>query len=174
MFELQRLAGSGGRSIPLATRLGRAIENEIAPEPTSQHLARYAALLKKHAIGWLPRKQACGGYNCFGHVWASRRTAIYEVSAVRRILADDGYRRTQNPKIDDLALVVQSEEIYHVGRVVELRSVSPGGMVVPWVISKWDDWGGEVLHNVRDLPYDKAQGFDVEVEYWTDRPLAAA
>jgi hypothetical protein len=150
--------------------LGNDISNSVAPEPTQQHLARYEALLKKHALGWRPRKPPCGGYNCFGHIWTSRRTSIYDVDAVRRIFAEDGYRITPTPEVDDLAIVVQQQDIHHVGRVVEVRSIVPGGLSVAWIVSKWDDWGGEVVHPTTDLPFDPAHGFHVEVEYWTDRP----
>lgn len=169
MFELQRLSGGASRTIPLATRLGNSVANEVAPDPSEQHLARYAALLTKHALGWTPRKPSCGGYNCFGHAWASRRTSIYDDQSVRQILSEDGYRRTHQPVQDDLALVVQDGDIHHVGRVVELRSIVTGSEAIPWIVSKWNDWGGEVLHSVRDLPFDRSHGFDVVVEYWTDR-----
>jgi hypothetical protein len=61
---------------------------------------------------------------------------------------------------------------YHVGRVIELRD-SPGGLPMPWIVSKWNDWGGEVIHSVRDLPFDEAHGFDITIEFWTDRPEGA-
>jgi hypothetical protein len=170
VFELQRLSGNRARSIPLATRAGTEIPNEVAADPSPQHFARYEALLQKHKFGWRPRKPPCGGYNCFGHVWASRRTAIYDTESVRRILVEDGYRITLNPQVDDVALVVEESDVYHVGRVIELRSVNPGSPSIPWILSKWDDWGGEVLHSVQDLPFDPSQGFNTQVEFWTDRP----
>jgi hypothetical protein len=169
MFELQRLSTVEPRGIALATRLGTRIENEVAPLPTEQHRLRFAGLLKRHP-SWRQRKGSVGGYNCFGHVWASRRTAIYDLDAARLILAEDGYRITRDPDVDDLVLMVEGSDIYHVGRVVELRSLAPGSAAVPWIVSKLDDWGGEVIHSVYDHPYDESKGFRIETQFWTDRP----
>lgn len=168
MFELQRLSNGERRGIALATKLGTQIENEIAPSPTEQHRLRFAALMQKHPT-WRLRKAPVGGYNCFGHVWASRRTAIYDLAVVRLILAEDGYRITQHPEVDDLVLMVEGSDVFHVGRVAQLKSIAPGSTPVPWMVSKLDDWGGEVIHSAYDHPYDESQGFRIEIQFWTDR-----
>ena len=60
--------------------------------------------------------------------------------------------------------------ILHVGRVVQLQSglgeLSPP---IPYVVSKWADWAGEVCHFVQHHPF-REFGFEVGIEYWTDRP----
>lgn len=135
------------------------------------HYRNYKRLLSKHGR-WTPRRPPSGEYNCAGHVWASRRTCIYEESEYRKILDDDGYRRVTEPMPDDLAIYVdEAAGILHIGRIVELTpGIAEGSPRIPLVVSKWSDWTGEVCHLVTDHNFDNAQGFDVSVEYWTDRP----
>ncbi len=87
------------------------------------------------------------------------------------ILSEDGFRPTPEPAPDDLIVYVEKElGILHIGRVVELRvGLVEGSRRIPWVVSKWDDWGGEVCHFEHDHPLQKF-GFVVAIEYWTDRP----
>lgn len=171
MFELQRLQGPDEFKIALHTRWGRDIANTVGPELTDVHSRRYAALLHQSGRNWRERKPPSAGYNCAGHVWASRRTCIYEESEWRKILDDDGYRRTDEPIPDDIVLYLERERgVLHVGRILELREgITATSPRIPWVVSKWSDWGGEVFHHVSDVPFH-TQGFDVRIEYWTDRP----
>lgn len=89
------------------------------------------------------------------------------------ILAEDGYRVAREPVPDDLILYVEREQgILHVGRVVELKEgVTHDSRRVPWVVSKWGDFSGEVFHFEHDHPF-REFGFVVSIEYWTDRPTA--
>lgn len=171
MFELERFRGSGDQGIALQTRTGRDIRNSLGVALSEIHLRRYEALMTKHGRNWQQRRVPSGDYNCAGHVWASRRTCIYEEADWRMILAEDGYRATQEPVSDDLIVYVESEQgILHIGRVVELRQgVSQESRRIPWVVSKWSDVSGEVCHFEHDHPYEEF-GFVVSIEYWTDRP----
>jgi hypothetical protein len=171
MFELQRLQGSSAFKIALQTRRGRDIDNTVGPELTEAHRRQYAALLRVSGREWRERKPPAAGYNCFGHVWASRRTCIYEEVEWRKILEDDGYRQTNEPMPDDLVFYVERKcGVMHVGRMIEEREgITQASDRIPWVVSKWSDWSGEVLHHIRDVPFEK-QGFDVSIECWTDRP----
>ena len=55
---------------------------------------------------------------------------------------------------------------------VELREgVVPESEPIPWAVSKWADWTGEVLHSVHDHPYQET--FGAAIQYWTDRPTDA-
>lgn len=177
MFELPHLAGSRERGIEVQTRLAARIPNSQALEPDSQSVAVFERLLEKHP-NWILRKRPCGIYNCAGHAWASRRTAIYEQKWYERILQDDGYRRigvSEEPSHSDLAIyfILGSRQIMHVGIVTELRwvehsgSSSSAGQRIPWVLSKWNDASGEVLHHVNDVPFGEGNW---EVSFWTDRP----
>jgi hypothetical protein len=173
MFEFVQLVGSTEQRIALQTHLGRDIPNEIGAAITEQHRHRFQSLVNQHAPGWTVRKTPTGGYNCAGHVWASRRTSIYELRlAWPMIAADDGYRRAQHPQPDDLVFYVAADgELLHVGRIGELRQgLSPESQRLPWAVSKWSDWTGEVLHSVFDHPYSQPTYDNVTIEFWTDRP----
>lgn len=172
MFELIQLLGSGERGIALQTRLGRDIPNTVGAAITAQHQRRFQLLLERRGKGWKVRKDPAAGYDCPGHVWASRRTSIYDLEpAWSMILADDGYRQTRHPQPDDLVFYLAAEgALLHIGRIVEVQQgVSPQSPGIPWVVSKWADWTGEVLHNVFQHPY-RPPDFDVAIQYWTDRP----
>jgi hypothetical protein len=171
MFEFQHLLGSTEHRIQVQTQRGNDVPNVLGLALTEQHRQRYQKLLDDHGAAWRERKPPNGSYNCAGHVWASRRTNIYEESAWRLILSDDGYRRTSQPLPDDLALYVDSRlGLLHVARIVELRpGLTPQSTSIPLVISKWNDFGGETIHLARDVPF-LSLGFDLSIEYWTDRP----
>ena len=175
MFEEARLLGPTERSIIVETRKGTRLPNLIEVEPGEQQRRRYELLVKEYGRNWIARKPPTGGYNCAGHVWASRRTALLEPESWKRVLDDDGYRplnENENPMVGDLVLYVDREkqEFLHVGCVVELqRGIGDGSPPIPRVLSKWDSTSGEVLHNVMDVFYGQ-KGFSLLVEYWTDRP----
>ena len=177
MIDNLLLIGPTRRSIALQTRKGRDIVNEISPEPTPQRVALFWKLVKDHE-GWEVRKPPVGGYNCAGHVWACRRTGIFDDfdTQVLGILSDDDYRAlegTESPKRGDLALYWESvsprRELYHVGIVFEVREgVTRESPRIPWVLSKLDATAGEVLHHYRQVTF--IPGGSYEVEFWTDRP----
>ena len=176
MFEELRLLGPTDQSIVVQTRKGSNIKNIVEIEPGPEHRRRYQLLLDRHGKNWRPRKPPTGGYNCAGHVWASRRTAILEDDQWRLILADDGYRRLsegEQPLPDDLVLYVDADSsgFLHVARVLELKpGIGPDSRPLPWVLSKWDSISGEVMHFERDVNH-LHQRFRVRTEYWTDRPI---
>lgn len=171
MFEFQKLSSHEPNHIIVQTRRSRDVANQVGAELTDEHIRRYDQVLKTYGKYWRQRKPAISGYNCAGHVWANRRTCIYEDSEWTKILEDDGYRKTAHPMPDDVVLYADRQYgMLHVGRVVELREgVTPQSPRIPWVVSKWNDWAGEAIHSVVDAPFS-AQGFDVAIEYWTDRP----
>lgn len=169
MFEFESFLGREEQGIALQTRLRRDIPNIRGLALTDSHIQRFNKLVLKH-VHWEIRKPPCGEYNCAGHVWASRRTCIYEPNAWDHILEDDGFRKTDSPISDDLVLYTDPKcGILHIGRVV---SLAPGftreGAKIPWIVSKWDDTSGEVCHSVFDHPFGTV--FDVSIEYRTDRP----
>jgi hypothetical protein len=170
MFELERLQGADEKGIALQTRTGRDIRNSLGLELTHRHYRLYKLLVEKHGENWQQRKVPSGEYNCAGHVWASRRTCIYEEDDWRMILSEDGFRQTRKPMPDDLVIYVEKDQgILHIGRIVELRAgLVEGSRRIPWIVSKWNDWSGEVCHFEHDHPLQEL-GFDVAIEYWTDR-----
>src|ERR1035438_4083772 len=130
------------------------------------------------------RRPPTGMYTCAGHVWASRRTGLYETSDYETILNEDGYRTLREnelPRPGDLVLyrLEGPDEILHVGEIVEMCSLVPGGAPsIPRVLSKVDATSGEVLHAVENVPYDIVGGapggppgrLRCRCEYRTDRP----
>ena len=182
MFEAQRLLGDTTRAIVVETRRGTRIVNEITVGPIPRQIEQFRELLVKHPR-WEVRKPPTGGYNCFGLVWAGRRTGIFdEVEAqVERIFVDDGYRvlpAGEVPQVGDLALYWESPEtrgnLYHIGVVIEYRPalLTVGSATAsrhPWVLSKLDAFLGEVLHHYSDVVVYPGAKFSVE--YWTERPV---
>lgn len=176
MFEEVLLGREKARSIELQTRLGNRIENSVAMEPIPDHAARkFDRLVEKHPR-WMIRKSAIGFYNCFGHIWASRRTAVYDQfdEAVLRVRDDDGYRKVdwekETPVSGDVVTYWEKVDPYsgcvHVARVVQFRAREKTLPPEIFALSKWDDVCGEVLHEVNDVPFE-----GMRMEYWTDRPV---
>lgn len=138
MFDAEILLGDTEQRIIVQTSLGSSIRNAIAPEPGEAERRKYERVRKRYGSNWTNRKPACGRYNCFGMVFASRRTAIYDDGEVRLILGEDGYRRVleeEDPRPGDLVLYrdVGSGIVLHVG--VLLRRNELGA----WhALSKWN------------------------------------
>jgi len=172
------LLGATKESIVVETRKGRRISNEIAPEPGFREREVYRRALEAH-VGPVrdERKPATGGYNCAGHVWASRRTALYDSTEWRLILEDDGYAilpGSESAVFGDLALYVRQDnnEIWHVAQFVRLRPLLTGGSNEPWLLSKLNDTSGEVMHFACYLSsYYRTLGYETGIEYWTDRAV---
>ena len=180
VFEIQKLLGQSGKSIALQTRLGNDIENEqgsFDPGETSE--GRFRLYLKTHGGNVKPRKPPSAIYNCFGHVWASRRTWIMEASAIELILKDDSYRRLdsdEEPVPGDVVLYRDQRQILvHVGEVIEYSGLQvPTQAVVQTpkyarVLSKMGVLG-EVTHRADYRDVLGRDFRDVTVEYWTERP----
>jgi len=177
MFEEIRLFGGPNR-IALQTRKKRDIPNLIESEPGPEQIAKFQRLAASFGAQWEVRKPPAGGYNCAGHVWASRRTSILEPAQCWSILDDDGYRHLTPhdvPFPGDLALYLdldrsRSESLLHVSEVVSMvAGVANGAPPIARVLSKWDSTSGEVLHLVHHVPF-RRQGFRYDWEFWTDRP----
>ena len=168
MFEGIGALSSRPISIRLDTRAGNSIENEQSLPTDETTESKFGAILKKHS-SWQVRRACCGIYNCFGHVWASRRTSIYESEEVWKILEDDQYR--QIPPSDvvqgDVALYLHegTNDIWHAGIVTELRPIYNTPSKVPWVLSKWGDAMAEIFHPIEDVDAP----FPYTVQTWTDR-----
>jgi hypothetical protein len=177
MFEELRLLGKTEKSIVVQTREGTSIENLVELAPAEAQRRSYSLFLRRFGANWRQRKPATGFYNCAGHVWASRRTAILKPESWQVILDEDGYRAlnaAETPVAGDLVLYAdaQSGEYIHVGMILEMQEgISPESPAIPWVLSKWNSTSGEVMHYVDDVPYGKLD-MPTRTQYWTDRPNA--
>jgi hypothetical protein len=173
MFERESLLSDEEPSIAIETRTGKPIANRIASEPGERELRVRAAIRERYGKNWKSRKPACGVYNCAGVAWASRRTAIYDDAAWDLIFAEDGYRKLppgEPPVPGDLVVYREKDIGYlHVGVIVESEE-RLGNMVIPKVLSNWDDASGEYLHWYNDAAFYHEKDYVVTVEYWTDRP----
>jgi hypothetical protein len=161
------------RSIALQTRRGTDIPNDIAAESGPAQIAKYERLRRGH-LAWRPRKPACGGYNCFGLVFASRRTSIRDHATIVTILKDDGYRLTAETDLRPGDIILYKDptggEFIHAGLVLSMRPIAGGGSTqFAHILSKWDDCCGEDEHSPRDYP--RSWGEDLILEYRTDRQL---
>jgi hypothetical protein len=171
-FQELVLFGPTERSINLCTRLNNPVKNTIELPPGRKEIDKFNAIMKKHSR-WVVRVPPVGGYNCVGHVWASRRTAVHEETEINLIFRDDGYRVVeQNEQVgvgDFVAYFHQLERqlgFLHVGLVIEMREAQGVQMKVPFVLSKWDGASGEVIHHFMDVPFES----DVH-QFWTERPM---
>jgi len=166
MFEEIRLAGTG-ENIVVETRRGRQVANSIEPEPGDRERRLYNLRRGRFGRSWRLRKPPCGAYNCYGMVFASRRTSILEDEQVPDILTDDGYRRIEesDAMVGDLVLYRERTiGLLHVGRITRRDDLS-----ALHALSKWDSASGEDEHHIRHHCWTD-YGFDVRLEFWTDRP----
>jgi len=171
MLELARLIGTPPERIILQTRKRRDVANIQSCEPDERTRTFYQRFRVPH-LSWKNRKDACGIYNCFGLVWANRRTSIYGEDDFKNILADDGYRLlTTEGQLQPGDIVIylsrnanNLRNTLHVGIVLNFDQI--GLTRVPWVLSKWSDQYGEDIHKLKDVP---EQYGDYLIELWTDR-----
>jgi len=158
------MAGSGGvNSIALQTMDGWDVPNVtwMIPAPGQLALTRQSHGLLLNSATRL--SDDSGSYNCFGLVFAARRTNVNVPTApasIDEILRRDRYARVRSAQVGDvIAYRDLSEEIEHVGIVVAVDPLLPGGKPL---VRVWSMWGGlgEFLHEERVCPYDG------RVEYW--------
>jgi hypothetical protein len=164
--------GSTERSIVVETHKGRRLENSIALPPGQIEKRKYDLLRSRHPQ-WRQRTAACGVYNCFGHLFASRRTSIRDDTEVEKVLHDDGYRRlTPDERVaaGDIILYRNREDgrLLHAGQVCAILRLHSTGSGVIQVLSKWDDACGEDEHAIDDVPYE-SYGIEHVAERWTER-----
>lgn len=171
MFETVRLLPHSADGIPLVTRAKKHIKNSVAPAPSQKDVQRWTMVLASHPA-WNIRKGPVGRYNCAGHVWASRRTAVYDDDGeIAQIWREDGYRQKGAAELKPGDIVVffhrnggsPGRNFMHVAEIVEL----PENPRIPVVLSKFADWGGEIVHAMLDLPRNLGEPqIDYEWEYW--------
>lgn len=157
------------------------VTNEIAADISDRERRIYDRFRILYGARWRHRKDACGRYNCFGHLFASRRTSIRADSEVRKIRGDDLYRdlrQGEEPVPGDIVIYSDSADkmLIHGGLITDIEPLLDAqsrpikaAAGIPLVLSKWDDKSGEDLHQIRDVPFDRA-GFQLLYEIWTDRP----
>jgi len=155
-FRHSILGGTGTRtwSIALATHLKTDLVNETT-EPALALSGNRERAETRYRSRYRERKPPTAGYNCFGHVFALRRTALYDfdLAVLETILAEDGYGEVKDESIevDDAVIYLdEKKEPFHAGRVIKLEPLLIGtnSSLVAVVLSKLDDVSGEYEHKI--------------------------
>jgi hypothetical protein len=105
-------------------------------------------------------------HNCFGLVFANRRTCIEEDSEIRKILHDDEYQRIPRSELqpgDVVLYAVDAGRIDHAAIVLQPEVRSPSEI---FVLSAWGQ-DGEYIHPIDQLPEILGRA----TEFWTDRRM---
>lgn len=154
--------------ILLATKKGNRIRNarpqEVCPESM---LARER--IWKNVLPGIQTRSLSATYNCYGMVFASRRTCIEE-DQIEMILDDDGYNRVVDAdlKIGDIVIYRKSPggKITHVAMIVRLDYQAQDA---EWEITVLSQWGmdGEYFHGVDEVP----PLYGPNKDFYTDRRL---
>lgn len=143
-------------AISLATHLGTDIENETSAPTLS--LSPMRRKQEDDFRGLVQTRSPTAGYNCYGQVFALRRTAIYDPKFVDLILVEDGYGEIaddHDAKVGDVVIYSDDSGFDHAARIIrfdELRVLSEAPpKPIPVVLSKFDDVSGEYEHKIDDL-----------------------
>ncbi len=158
-------------SIQLVTRERRWIRNVRLPElPPERMKAAERTCHGSHPM--IITRSLSATYNCFGMVFASRRTAITAPQELGHILHDDGYRRVSTRaevKVGDVVVYrhAPGAEIAHVGIVIHVEHRLGQADVTITVLSQWGR-DGEYIHNEADVP----EVYGEHREYYSERRVA--
>jgi len=155
-----------GDSIPLATRNGWSIPNETRMERISISLKAGEQFWRdEHPDARL--RSSTATYNCYGMVFASRRTWV-DVEYIGKILKYDSYKRIDETEIELGDIVVyrdeERDEITHVGIIADKMLIYKEGKWDLWIMSKWGE-AGEYIHRIDDVPDTYGNLY----EFWSER-----
>lgn len=150
--------GTPRRAIALSTHLNSPIANETCPPDLAPTPGQRAALARLAAMYPTMPRPPTTGYNCFGCVFALRRTAIFDDSGtdIDRILFEDGFSAVENDEARPGDVVLYSDERghTHVGRVERFEDALVlavgAASKVAIVLSKLSDFSGEHEHKIDD------------------------
>ena len=163
------IIGAGGRSdrnsIPLSTRAGRRIDNELRMEHLPARMQAAERTIRSACPG-AQRRSLSARYNCMGMVFASRRVWV-DIDAVRQILEEDGYFRLPRQEalhVGDVVLYNRNGIDSHVGILIGAGPLIEGGRVIVTVLSQFGA-DGEYIHPLHQVPLLCGQ----PSEFWTDR-----
>ncbi len=156
-------------SIQLGSRARRWIRNTRLPELPAERMRAAERNCHRMYPGRVATRSLSASYNCFGMVFACRRTAICGPEELEIIFEDDGYRQVHNRADVTVGDVVvyrpsPSREISHVGLVIEVKALLAEADVRIKVLSQWGR-DGEYIHDEADVPTVYGQ----YREYYTER-----
>lgn len=164
------LVDPGGETDNLAVRLGTRktshIRNEMRPEWNPDELKKALEICSERFPNMVIRS-VTAIYNCVGMVFATRRTWI-EPEYVPIFLGDDEYHMLpsiEDAEIGDVAIYKEeSDEIKHVGVIIEKTENLIEGSMDFRILSKWGPWA-EFIHQ----PNEIFDSWGQLTEIWTDR-----
>ena len=152
------IAGLASRRwrIKLATHFDTEIDNETS-DPTLPVSSLRRKKEDEFAARWRQIRVPTAGYNCFGHIFALRRTAIYDCDRkdIDVILVEDGFGAVDSDNeaaVGDIVLYSDTRGYDHAARIVGRRPLlGSSDKKVLIVLSKFDDVSGEYEHQIDDL-----------------------
>jgi hypothetical protein len=157
-------------AIKLVTKKGRWIRNEQRKEmPPAQLKAAVDMMIQLYNPTF---RSISATYNCFGMVFASRRTCIDPPSELDKILADDEYKEVKNKHLVNPGDVIiyrktANGEITHAGIVLGdtlTHGSTDGSERNLLVLSQWGA-NGEWVHAEANVP----QCFGTIREFYSER-----
>ena len=140
-------------SIVVQTSKGNDILNsrdEVNDSPFFKHSIES---LKQKFSNLTFKSEPSSTYNCHGMTFANRRTNIFEISEIGKILNDDRYIHVNLKEVlpGDIALYYSEDgDIEHSAIVIQKPD---NDLNVAFVISKWGSLH-EVIHPIYICPYD--------------------
>ena len=155
-------------SILLSTKKRRWIRNVRMQERLPEAM-RVAERIWHAKCPGITTRSLSATYNCFGMVFASRRTWIMGPEELDQILNDDGYRRVNHRgEIMTGDIIVYrhrpNDEITHVGVIVDIDFQPDIADLKLTVMSQWGR-DGEYIHLETNVPKEYGQ----HREYYTER-----
>jgi hypothetical protein len=125
--------GQKRREIALATHLNSPIANETCSHEVAHSPARRAAEVKLEKL-YPPRRPPTAGYNCFGHAFALRRTAIFDDDGtdIDRILVEDGFAPVSDNDAAPGDVVLYSDERHRQADRARSRSTRTQARFMSW------------------------------------------
>ncbi len=163
-------SGEGGptdrRSINLATRANNWIANIRRSEHSPFQLKNIRDLNSRIFPNAILKSQS-NRYNCYGLVFASRRTNILDGTEVDKILADDGYTLVTEEKDlceGDIAIYRRNSSITHSAIIVKIVKDFKKSEFNIVALSQLGT-GYECQHNVNEVP----ALYGRDIQYYTQR-----
>lgn len=157
-----KLRTTDKKGIALATRKDARIANWLGDAQLEEYEIKKYERTRQYIGGWQARKPPCGIYNCYGLVFASRRTSIHD-DQLDLIREHDEYReldKSEPASVGDIILYEREGVMCHAGILVK----STNGTLQ--VLSKMGSTGGEEIHDISNRLDRKGGHFK---RYWTDR-----
>jgi hypothetical protein len=138
-------------ALKLETRARRFINNMMRLETRPEIMRDRIRIIRENFPAAIP-VSASTIYNCYGLVFAARRSAIVGEEDVQAILEDDGYKKMPwDPMawmVGDIVLYRNdSGELRHAGILARKTADLTTGNIQVDVLSAWGD-SGEYLHPI--------------------------